>query len=86
MFHPTFIDIGLFIGTLGIFFTLFLLFARVFPVIAQSETKSILKEAGSQYYSNNGIAEKAHTAKNEEVEEDQTKSENDSSETKTEDE
>ena len=52
MFHPTFVDIGLYIGTIGIFFTLFLLFARVFPVIAQAETKSILKEAGSQYYGN----------------------------------
>ena len=49
MFHPTFIDVGLFVGTIGIFFTLFLLFARVFPVIAQAETKSILKLAGSQY-------------------------------------
>ena len=87
MFHPTFIDIGLFIGTLGIFFTLFLLFARVFPVIAQSETKSILKQVGSQYYNNNGIAEKANnTAENEDLEEDQTESENDSDETKTEDE
>jgi molybdopterin-containing oxidoreductase family membrane subunit len=55
MFHPTFIDIGLFIGTLGIFFTLFLLFARVFPVIAQAETKSILKEVGSQYYNTNDV-------------------------------
>ncbi len=87
MFHPTFIDIGLFVGTLGIFFTLFLLFARVFPVIAQSETKSILKEVGSQYYRNNGITEKANdTIKNEKLEEDQTESENDSDETKTEDE
>ena len=34
---------------------MFLLFARVFPVIAQSETKSILKEAGSQYYGKNRI-------------------------------
>ena len=56
MFHPTFIDIGIFVGTIGIFFTLFLLFARVFPVIAQAETKSILKEVGSQYYRANGIA------------------------------
>ncbi|HIA12520.1 MAG TPA: hydrogenase [Flavobacteriales bacterium] len=54
MFHPTFIDVGLFVGTIGIFFTLFLLFARVFPVIAQAETKSILKLAGSQYM--NGAA------------------------------
>jgi len=43
MFHPTFIDVGIFIGTIGIFFTLFLLFARTFPVIALSELKTILK-------------------------------------------
>jgi Ni/Fe-hydrogenase subunit HybB-like protein len=43
MFHPTFIDIGIFIGTIGIFFTLFLLFSRTFPVIALSELKTILK-------------------------------------------
>jgi len=49
MFHPTFVDIGIFIGTIGIFFVMFLLFARVFPVIAQSETKSILKATGNQY-------------------------------------
>jgi molybdopterin-containing oxidoreductase family membrane subunit len=49
MFHPTFIDIGVFIGTIGIFFTCFLLFARFFPVLAQAELKSILKSVGSQY-------------------------------------
>jgi Ni/Fe-hydrogenase subunit HybB-like protein len=43
MFHPSFIDIGIFIGTIGIFFTLFLIFARTFPVIALSELKTILK-------------------------------------------
>lgn len=34
MFHPTFVDIGIFLGTIGIFFTLFLLFSRFFPVLA----------------------------------------------------
>jgi len=43
MFHPTFVDVGIFIGTIGIFFTFFLLFARTFPVIALSELKTILK-------------------------------------------
>jgi len=43
MFHPTFVDVGIFIGTIGIFFTCFLLFARTFPVIALSELKTILK-------------------------------------------
>jgi molybdopterin-containing oxidoreductase family membrane subunit len=48
-FHPTFIDIGIFIGTIGIFFTLFLLFARYFPVLALNEVKSILKISGESY-------------------------------------
>jgi molybdopterin-containing oxidoreductase family membrane subunit len=43
MFHPSFVDIGIFIGTIGIFFTLFLIFSRTFPVIALSELKTILK-------------------------------------------
>jgi Ni/Fe-hydrogenase subunit HybB-like protein len=46
MYHPTFIDIGIFVGTIGIFFTLFLLYARTFPVVAQSEVKSIFKSSG----------------------------------------
>ncbi|WP_372944588.1 NrfD/PsrC family molybdoenzyme membrane anchor subunit [Muriicola sp.] len=49
MFSPTFVDIGIFIGTIGFFFVLFLLYARTFPVIAQAEVKSILKSSGSKY-------------------------------------
>ncbi len=49
MFSPTFVDIGIFMGTIGIFFVMFLLFSRTFPVIAQAELKSILKSSGSQY-------------------------------------
>ena len=49
MFSPTFIDIGIFLGTLGFFFTLFLLYSRTFPVIAQAELKTILKSSGSEY-------------------------------------
>ena len=49
MFSPTFVEIGIFIGTIGFFFVLFLLYARTFPVIAQAEVKSILKGSGSKY-------------------------------------
>ncbi|MCW8982311.1 MULTISPECIES: NrfD/PsrC family molybdoenzyme membrane anchor subunit [Altibacter] len=49
MFSPTFVDIGIFIGTIGFFFVLFLLYSRTFPVIAQAEVKSILKSSGSKY-------------------------------------
>lgn len=49
MFHPTWVDIGIFIGTIGIFFTLFLLFARFFPVLALNELKTIVKATGEGY-------------------------------------
>jgi molybdopterin-containing oxidoreductase family membrane subunit len=38
--------VGIFIGTIGFFFALFLLYARTFPVIAQAELKTILKTSG----------------------------------------
>ena len=49
MFYPNAMDIGIFLGTIGIFFTLFLLFARFFPVLALNELKSILKVSGESY-------------------------------------
>jgi molybdopterin-containing oxidoreductase family membrane subunit len=47
-YHPTFVDVGIFVGTIGMFFTLFLLYSRTFPVIAQAELKSILKASGEE--------------------------------------
>jgi Ni/Fe-hydrogenase subunit HybB-like protein len=41
-FKPTYIDICTFIGTFGLFLTLFLLFARFLPMIAMSEVKGVL--------------------------------------------
>ena len=49
MFSPTFVDVGIFLGTIGFFFVLFLLYARTFPVIAQAEVKTILKSSGERY-------------------------------------
>jgi molybdopterin-containing oxidoreductase family membrane subunit len=43
MFSPTIIDVGVYVGTIGLFFTLFLLFAKFFPVINMAEVKSVLK-------------------------------------------
>jgi molybdopterin-containing oxidoreductase family membrane subunit len=48
MYSPTIVEVGLFIFTLGVFFTLFLLFIRVFPVIAIAEIKSVLKSSGEK--------------------------------------
>ncbi len=49
MFSPTFVDVGIYLGTIGFFFVLFLLYARTFPVIAQAEIKTILKSSGERY-------------------------------------
>ena len=46
---PSWTEIGIYVGTFGLFFTLFLLFTRVAPVIAIAEVKAILKTAGDQY-------------------------------------
>jgi molybdopterin-containing oxidoreductase family membrane subunit len=40
-FRPTIIDISTFVGTIGLFLTLFLLFARFLPMIAMSEVKAV---------------------------------------------
>lgn len=49
MYSPTFIEVGIFVGTIGLFFVLFLTFSRLFPIIALAELKSILKKTGNQY-------------------------------------
>jgi Ni/Fe-hydrogenase subunit HybB-like protein len=44
-FTPSWVDVSIFVGTLGIFFTLFLLFAKFLPVIAMAEVKGILPDS-----------------------------------------
>jgi hypothetical protein len=46
IYKPTLVDLGILTGSFGLFFTLVLLFARVLPVIATTEMKTILP--GSQ--------------------------------------
>ena len=48
MFYPTWVDVSVFIGSIGVFFTLFLLFIRVLPSIAMAEVKLLLKEQSEQ--------------------------------------
>jgi molybdopterin-containing oxidoreductase family membrane subunit len=45
VFIPTWVDIGTFMGSFGLFFTLFLLFCRFLPMIAIAEVKMIMPEA-----------------------------------------
>ncbi len=48
MFYPTWTDVGIFVGSIGLFFTLFLLFLRVLPGIAIAEVKLLLHSASFQ--------------------------------------
>jgi len=48
-YWPSWVEIGIFVGTLGIFFTCFLIFTRLAPVVAVAEVKAILKTYGDQY-------------------------------------
>jgi molybdopterin-containing oxidoreductase family membrane subunit len=45
MYHPTWVDVMTFVGTHGIFVTLFLLFVRFLPMVAIAEVKGVLPEA-----------------------------------------
>jgi len=44
-FVPTFWDVATFLGSFGLFFTLFCLFVRYLPMVAMSEVKGVLPEA-----------------------------------------
>lgn len=43
-YQPTYVDIGMLLGSFGLFFTLFLLFCRFLPIIAMSEVKNVIPE------------------------------------------
>jgi Ni/Fe-hydrogenase subunit HybB-like protein len=49
MFHPTFVDIFTFIGSLGLFTHLFLLFMRFIPMFAMAELKAVLPLASPHH-------------------------------------
>jgi molybdopterin-containing oxidoreductase family membrane subunit len=48
-YTPTIWEIGFYMGTFGLFFTCYFLFAKFFPVIATAEIKHILKKSGENY-------------------------------------
>jgi molybdopterin-containing oxidoreductase family membrane subunit len=60
-YSPTWVEMGIFAGTIGIFFTLYLIFAKVAPVVAIAEVKMILKSSGDQYTGPNAIHHKKHS-------------------------
>ena len=62
-YSPSIWEIGFYLGTFGLFFTCFFLFAKYFPVIAVAEIKSILKTSGENYKAKMTDIEKADAEK-----------------------
>jgi Ni/Fe-hydrogenase subunit HybB-like protein len=48
-YRPTIWEVGFYMGTFGLFFTCYFLFAKFFPVIAAAEIKHLLKKSGENY-------------------------------------
>ncbi len=48
-YSPSIYEIGFYLGTFGLFFFCFFLFAKYFPVIAVAEIKAVLKTSGENY-------------------------------------
>jgi len=44
-FAPTWVDIGMLVGSFGLFFTFFLLFLKFLPTVAMAEVKAIMPQA-----------------------------------------
>jgi len=68
-YSPTYVEVAIFLGTLGIFFFLFMMFTKFFPVVAIAEVKAILKTSGDQYVKDFETADKGYL---EEVREEST--------------
>ena len=54
LYRPTLVDYGILLGSFGLFFTLVLLFARVLPVIATTESKATLPGAQPTHHHEEG--------------------------------
>jgi molybdopterin-containing oxidoreductase family membrane subunit len=62
-YRPTIIDVGTFAGTIGVFFTFFLLFMRWLPMVAMAEVKGTMPQADPHLASHrkvDGVPASAH--------------------------
>ena len=60
-FSPTLIDILTYVGSFGLFFTMFLLFCRFLPILAIAEVKSVMPQANPHHgHDDHGHGSHAH--------------------------
>ena len=81
MFYPTWVDIWTFVGTFGLFLTLFLLFIKFLPMIAVAEVKLVTPDADIHHPMHHGEGGEgsthAHSEAQNESEDSSIKSSND---------
>jgi molybdopterin-containing oxidoreductase family membrane subunit len=53
MYTPTLVDIGILLGSFGLFFTLVLLFTRSLPVVSMAEVKAVIQGAQPSHHGDN---------------------------------
>ena len=58
-YTPTAVDVLTFVGSFGLFFTLFLIFLRFVPMVAIAEVKGVMPQADPHFYEDHGDG---HTA------------------------
>ncbi len=56
-FSPTWVDVTMFIGSFGLFFTLFLLFIRFAPMVAMAEVKGVMSMVHHEQHGHDPAAE-----------------------------
>ncbi|RJP21900.1 MAG: hydrogenase [Candidatus Omnitrophota bacterium] len=56
-YAPTWVDVLTFIGSFGLFFTLFLLFCRYLPMVAMAEVKTVMPQAGLEHGHHRGVGD-----------------------------
>lgn len=60
MYSPTWVEISIYVGSIGLFFTAFLIFAKTMPVIAMAEIRHIMKTSGEAQKKAAHAHEKTH--------------------------
>jgi Ni/Fe-hydrogenase subunit HybB-like protein len=56
-FTPTWVDVGMFLGSFGLFGTFFMLFLRYLPIVAMAEVKTVMPQADTHSHHAAGSSE-----------------------------
>jgi Ni/Fe-hydrogenase subunit HybB-like protein len=66
-YWPTWVDLGMLLGSFGLFFTLFLLFVRFLPVINMAEVKAVMPQAKRHQHHHGHVGHYGDKARDTEV-------------------